>query len=249
MYPILARYGPYFLYSYTVAMGLGVLAAVSLTRRLARSDAPEKWMDGLVIMLIAALVGGRMGFVWARTDYFGQAPAEAWQIWQGGLSYHAALLVGLVTLWAWTLYQKRPFSDYAALFAPALALLSAFGWAACWLEGCAYGRETVIGWLAADLPDEFGVFALRYQTQLVGATLALLVLGLVLWLRRRWPPGACFWFAVSALSLSHLAAGLLRGDPMPQLGPLRLDVVADGLLALIGAVLVQYELRHSRRGG
>ena len=35
-------------------------------------------------------------------------------------------------------------------------------------EGCAYGRETTLGWLAADLPDSFGVYAVRYRRSFWG---------------------------------------------------------------------------------
>jgi phosphatidylglycerol:prolipoprotein diacylglycerol transferase len=198
-----------------------------------------------LVSLVAGLVGGRIGFVWAQWSYFQERPQEMWQVWQGGLSYHGALLAGLVALWAWSVvgHKRAAFTAYATLLAPSFALGHAFGWLACWLEGCAYGREAVIGPLAADLPDHFGVYALRYQTQLLGIGLSLLVFLLVLGWRRRRSPDSSFWIALSGISLSRAAISLLRGDPVPHLNGLRADTLLDALLALVALLLWLYQAR------
>ena len=60
MHPILARFGPFFLYTFTVVMGLGIVAGVGLTAWLERRDGQERpgWIDGLLLALVAGLVGG-----------------------------------------------------------------------------------------------------------------------------------------------------------------------------------------------
>lgn len=256
MYPILDRYGPFFLYSYTVALALGILAGLGLTAwRVRRRSHPRPgWIDGVLAGLVAALIGGRAGFVWANWDYFRLHPAEMWPVWRGGLSYHGALLAGLLALGGWCAWRGRSLRQMAGLLAPAGVLLSAFGWLACWLEGCAYGRETVIGPLAADLPDSFGVYAVRYRTQLLGITLSLLAFALVWWLRNRLRPGALSALALLLISAGRVAASLFRGDAVPLLGPLRLDTVLDATLALTatGALLAialtqgLYETRNTK---
>jgi phosphatidylglycerol:prolipoprotein diacylglycerol transferase len=235
MYPILGRYGPFFLYSYTVVMGLAIAAGIGLTAWLEKRDSIARpgWIDGLLVALVAALVGGRIGFVLANQAYFLEQPDEIGLVWRGGLSYHGVLLAGLAALWFWTIWRRRPFGFYAGLLAPAIALVSAFGWVACWFEGCAYGRETVIGPLAADLPDSFGVYALRYQTQILGIVLSLLVLGFILALRRRFRTGLLFWITLLLLSASRLLINLLRGDEAPYLGTFRLDLLAEVTLLVI----------------
>jgi phosphatidylglycerol:prolipoprotein diacylglycerol transferase len=251
MYPILARYGPFFLYTYTFVIGLGLAAAVGLTAWRERRDGRARpgWIDGLLIALFAGIVTGRAIFVWANRPYFHEHPAEIALVWQGGLSYHGVLIAGLVAFSIWLLWRGHAQGDYAGLLAPALAVGSAFGWLACWLEGCAYGQETVFGPLAADLPDSFGVRGLRYQTQLVGLVLSLLALLLLLILRRRVRPGLLFWLALLLLSGSRVIVGLLRGDAAPMLGQLRLDVTADALLALVSlaAILVTWATGKTTR--
>ena len=70
MYPILARYGSLFVYSYTVVLALGTLTAMLLTARLARESATPDWFDGFLLLLLGAIAGGRLGFVAGQWDYF-----------------------------------------------------------------------------------------------------------------------------------------------------------------------------------
>jgi phosphatidylglycerol:prolipoprotein diacylglycerol transferase len=247
MFPILARYGALFVYSYTVMMALGITAGIGLTIWATRKRQQPDWFDALLIVLFAAIIGGRIGFVLLRWDYFQQRPSEAWQIWQGGSSYHGALIAGLLALLLWSAWRGLSYYQYAALLAPAFALVTVFGWAACWLEGCAYGRQTIIGPLAADLPDDLGVFAVRYQTQLMGIILALTATILIVSVQNRRSSALIFWFALASLSLAHLLAGLLRGDPVLQIGFMRLDVLLDFLLVIISLLLLRYERSKNKR--
>lgn len=233
MIDILARYGPYFLYSYTVVLGVGLLLALGLTAALARRDGPRDWFDGALAAALGALLIGRVVFVWLNAGYFAENPFEAWQIWLGGLNAHGALLGGLAGLWLWARITRRPFYPYAGLLAPGLALLAAFGWAACRFEGCAYGLPAALGLLTADLPDNFGVFAVRYRTQLFGMMGSLLVFGLSLWAYRRARPSLLFWGVMAGLAFVRAAVALGRGDPAPLLAGWRLDLLVDlGLLVI-----------------
>ncbi|MFO7537225.1 MAG: prolipoprotein diacylglyceryl transferase [Chloroflexota bacterium] len=268
MYPILHRYGPFFLYSYTVVMIVGVLLVVGLTWwriRLDQSKGPyatpalqSTWFDGILVLLLAGLVGGRIGFVIGAWNYFQDHPHEAWQIWQGGLSYHGALLAGGVAFGLWSFWKSSVFHlPYAVfrnyslgLYAPGFALLVMFGWGACWLDGCAYGQETTLGWLAADLPDAYGVYGVRYQTQMGGIFTGLVALllpwGLAHWLR----VGNPVWlFGVTLLlvSLGHLLVGLGRGDELPLLWGWPVGLWLDGMLAFTALLLVWRGVYDSQR--
>ena len=238
MVPILGRYGPFFFYSYTAILGSGLLLALGLTRGLARERIASAWWHGVVLALAAALLAGRAGFVASRPDYYRLHPGEIGWIWQGGLSYHAALPASLLTLWWWCRRHGLSFYRLAALLAPGALLWGAAGWLACYLEGCAYGRETTLGWLAADLPDSFGVYAVRYQTQLLGAA-AFLVLALAIWRARQTVrPDVLFWLALALASGARALLSLSRGDPVAELAGWRLDTVADGVLAIAAAALL-----------
>jgi phosphatidylglycerol:prolipoprotein diacylglycerol transferase len=247
MYPILARYGSIFVYSYTAVMALGIVVGIGLIRWSSRRSHVPDWFDALLVVILAGLVGGRIGFVLSRWDYFQERLAEAWQIWQGGLSYHGALLAGILALLGWAAMRKRSFRTYAVLFAPAFVAVTVFGWTACLLEGCAYGQETILSLVSADLPDEFGVYAVRYQTQLTGILLTLAAFLFILMVQKRRPPNYVFWLGLAAVSLVQLPSSLLRGDEILAVGRLRLDTLLNALLVIISLLLLQYERRASKQ--
>lgn len=234
MHPILGRYGPFLFYSYTILLGSGLLLGLALVAWQARHrPAPAHWLDGVVAGLLPALVAGRAGYVLAHRDYFWTHLDETWRLWQGGLSYHAALFGGVLGLLLWCRHRRCSLPDYADLLAPAGALWSAFGWSACWFEGCAYGQETYLGPLAADLPDSLGVYAIRYQTQAAGIGVSLLALALFCYWQRKLPPGGGFWLVAAVLSLGRALITLYRGDLQSLFGPVSVSTVVDTLLALV----------------
>lgn len=240
MFPILSRYGSFFLYSYTVVMGLGIAAALLFAYFPLRA-APKRWAawwDGWLAGMLAGLCAGRLVFVAAHRSYFAAHPDEMIRIGQGGLSYHAVLIAGLCAFCLWQGWQGEALSGQLHLLAVPLILLTGFGWLACYLEGCAYGQETILGWLSHDLPDSYGVFQVRYQTQLLGLVWSGVVLGIVGgWKGRGRVPGSSFWLALGLLSAGRAAINTLRGDPMPTWNGLRLDILADTALAIIASLV------------
>ncbi|MDX1414895.1 MAG: prolipoprotein diacylglyceryl transferase [Candidatus Promineifilaceae bacterium] len=239
MVPILARYGSIFIYSYTVLLGLGILVGIVLTARWAKESDVDQWFDALLLLLAVAIVGGRLGYVIFRWDYFQEQVSETWQIWQGGLSYLPALLAGITGLYLWSLFKQHSFFEIAGLFSPALVLTVVFGWAACWMEGCAYGQEAAAGPLTTDLPDDLGVYSLRYHSQAIGLVLTLILFTIIVIARKRTRPGNLFLLTLIGLSVIYLIVGLTRGDPAPELWELRLDVLLNGLILLFALFLLQ----------
>lgn len=240
MYPILARYGPFFLYSFTAAMGLGIAAAFALAYRQVQRRPFPGWADALLLALGLGLPGGRLGFVIGHWDYYQGRLGEIWQIGQGGYSYHTALVTGMIALWLYSRRQRQPMGAYLGLFAPGLAMMSAFGWGACWLEGCAYGADGTLPLLTGNLPDSFGVFALRYQTQLLGLLTSLTVSLWALRQQGKREPAQLFWLTFLCLAACQAVISLFRGDDALHLGTLRLDTILDTILALSSLILLQY---------
>jgi phosphatidylglycerol:prolipoprotein diacylglycerol transferase len=240
MYPILTRLGPFFIYSYTAVFAVGLLLCWVMIQRRASRPSLSRWPDAALAALIAGWLGARLSFILLNWRYFAERPSELMQLWQGGLTAYGGLVGGLIGLGIWCWWQKRPFFPYATLFAPALLLLIATGWTACWLEGCAYGTETILGPFAVNLPDSFGVFAVRYQTQLLGIGLNLLLLALLLWRRRWWENDNLFPLILLLTNLIHLGLTFLRGDTVPLLLGWRLDSWLALLFAIGGGMLLQY---------
>ena len=240
MYPILARLEAFFVYSFTAVFAVGLIIGSIMTYRQNRRQGLAGWQDGGLVALFCGWVGGRLSFVLLNWDIFATRPSDIWQLWQGGLTAYGSLFGGLLGLAIWCWRGKRPFLSYAALFSPAFWLLIVTGWAACWAEGCAYGATTTLGPLAANLPDTFGIFAVRYQTQLLGICLNLLALIIVLLWQKRGSNGRLFPLTLLLANLIHFALTFLRGDAAPVLAGWRLDSWLALFFAIVGLILLQY---------
>ncbi len=250
MHPILTRLGPFFIYSFTAVFAFGLLLSWGVTQRQATQQPLQRWQDAALVTLLAGWLGARLGFVLLNWGYFAERPSALLQIWQGGLTAYGGLLGGLLGLTLWCWWRKRPFLPYATLFSPALLLLIATGWAACWFEGCAYGTETTLGPFAANLPDTFGVFAVRTQTQLLGIGLNLLLLAALTHLQtRKLANLPLFPLTLITTNLIHFALTFLRGDAAPLLLGWRLDSWLALLFAIGGGMLLQYGRLKSRQVG
>lgn len=236
MYPILGRLPNILVYSYTVVWAAALLLTAGwLIWRTRQQPSIGRWLDPFLAATVGGLLGGRLTFIWLNQPYFTQQPEEIWAAYNGGFTYHGALLGGLLfcALWCWL--TKHSFTRYITLIAPAVPLLHAAGWLACLLEGCAYGATTFISWYAADLPDSFGVYAVRYQTQLAGILLSLLVLPL---LDRLFPAdGRRFWLTLALLNLIHAAISLFRADEILLISTLRLDLLLAILTTLLTLII------------
>ena len=221
MRPILFQMGPFSVRSYTLLVDVALLLAVGILYRRAsrRTERPSLWLDGALVALALGVLGGRIGYVAAHWASSQDRRSQILKYWRGGLSWHGARVgvrVGLAVYCRVRRVRVWRLADELALGAP---LVGTAAWAGCLLAGCGYGRQVPEAhWLAADLPDLFGVWALRYNVQLlaVGWSLAVAVM---LWVLRDPVPAG----ARAGLFM------LLYGLGMGLVAPLRADSAGQGV--------------------
>ncbi len=241
MYPTLFTIGRLSIPTYTVLLDLGLILALALSylegKRLFGHG--EEVLDIGLWAVIGGILGGRGGYVLANWNAFSENWGRALRIWEGGLAFHGAYLGGLVVLVIFSIRHWRLDANTARLgdaLTPGLLLGLTFGWAACLMGGCAYGR---VGQGAgyAILPDLYGAAAPRFATQAVGLGFSLLLLVAFWLLRRRWPfAGAAFLMSNLLYFTGQFFLEFTRGDEALYVGPWRLAQVLDLALALLAAV-------------
>ncbi|HSR29989.1 MAG TPA: prolipoprotein diacylglyceryl transferase family protein, partial [Anaerolineae bacterium] len=242
MHPTLFSIGSLNIPTYTVLLDLGLILGLVLTyfegKRALNNGTLA--LDAALWAIVGGIVGGRIGYVMANWRVFNEDWARAIRIWEGGLSFHGALLGGLLVLILFAqLHQKeeRPVSFWqlADVITPGLGLGIAFGWAACLMGGCAYGALGE-GFGFAILPDIYGVEASRFAAQAVGLAYSL-VLFLGFWLLRgHWPfAGATFLMYGLLYLAGQFFLESTRGDEAVYVGPWRLAQVLNLVLALAAA--------------
>jgi phosphatidylglycerol:prolipoprotein diacylglycerol transferase len=231
MYPILGRIGSHVVFSYTVAIVAGMFAGLWAARQLAktRMPNPDVVLDAGFWALLGGMAGGRIGYVGANWAYYAEHVDKALNLREGGLFWHGALIGGCAAMIAWWAVRSRsnaPLPGWRELFdvlAPGAALGGAVGWLGCLLTGSAYGAEAggygpPISWLTADLPDIYGVSAVRFMTQPLMASGCLLLAGLLWWSYKRLPRGLPFALYLFAYAAADFGVAFMRGDGMWHLG-------------------------------
>ena len=242
MNPTLFTIGRWPVPTYTLLLYLGLALGLLLIyfegKRLLGSG--DLALNLGVWIAVGGLLGGRIGFVLVNWAVFAEDWSRIIRTWEGGLSFHGALLGGLMALLIYTGTCRR--GDYrysswelADTLTLGLAVAIAFGWAACLTGACAYGRiGEGLGHMI--LPDLFGIEAPRFATQAVGLAYALVLS--VVWslLRTRWPfHGAAFLMYLLLYACGMFILAFTRGDETAHLGPWRLGQWIDLLLAAVSA--------------
>jgi phosphatidylglycerol:prolipoprotein diacylglycerol transferase len=187
--PVALRIGPLAVKWYGLAYVAGLLLGRYYVKALLqqgrlwpsekRPFAPDKVDDLLLFMTVGVLLGGRLGYVlFYQPQFFLTHPLEIVAVWNGGMSFHGALLASIVAV---VLFARRvgadPWSamDLAAAAAP-MGLF--FGRLANFINAELWGRASTVPW-AMVFPDA-GPLP-RHPSQLYEALTEGLVLFAVLW--------------------------------------------------------------------
>lgn len=134
-------------YSLFILIGAG-LAYLLITLEAKRFKIKKDFIFNIFFWaLIIGIIGARLYYVLFNWSYFKSHINEIWAIWQGGLAIHGGIILGIVTVWLYSLKHKfRPirFLDMAA---PAVIIAQAIGRWGNFANGEAYGAATTLNHL------------------------------------------------------------------------------------------------------
>jgi prolipoprotein diacylglyceryl transferase len=244
--------GPFPLRAYALAILLGIVAAVLLTRRrwVERGGVADDVLEIAFWAVPFGILGGRVYHVISSPDaYFGPDgnPWNAFAIWEGGLGIWGAVALGAVGAWIGCRRQGVRLAPFADALAPGLLVAQAVGRLGNWFNQELFGGPTTLPWgLQIDdlhLPAGYASGTLFHPTflyelvwNLAGAAVILVVDR-----RLRLGHGRAFWLYVMIYTSGRLWIELLRIDPAETIGPFRLNVwtsIIVGLGALVAFVVV-----------
>ena len=235
--PVAVELGPIKVHWYGIMYLIGFAAAWWLGRvRAGRPGSSWKKLDvdDLVFFgMMGVIFGGRAGYVlFYGMDYWAH---DAWyplKVWEGGMSFHGALLGTLVAMGVYAWRRKRQIADVFDFAAPLPEIGLFFGRLGNFINGELWGKPTTVPW-------GFRVDGqVRHASQLYEAGLEGLVLFIVLWTFTRKPRPQ---LAPSGLFL--LLYGLARFSiefvrvPDANLGYLAADWVTMGQILSVPMIL------------
>ena len=227
---------------FTLWVGLGAGLGLWRMARSAPQQQSRVWANVGLLVLLVGLIGARASYVWINWAYFANQPAEAFQIWSGGLTWPGAV-TGAVLAYLFLAFLNRPprhragardrrpslrripFGWLADRLYPLLPPLAVTVWLANWQAGIAYGAPLPDGtWWGVPSLDDSGVYRLHVPLQLLSALTLLLYFWLLeVRVKPLRPPGLLSGLGILGLLLNLIVVSLLRADPSPHWNGLRVD--------------------------
>lgn len=186
MHRILFHIGNLPIYSYGAMISLAVLVAAIFMSLESRREGiePDHIMEAIIVAAIVGLLGSRILYVLLNWDQFSGRWQDIFFSRFAGLTFYGALFGGIFAILLWCRWRKVNFFKLTDLAAPYLALGYAFGRVGCFLNGCCYGRVSVVPWAVAipavdNLP--------RHPVQLYAAGGAIIIFIILKLLQRHRP--------------------------------------------------------------
>ena len=146
--PIAIQLGPLPVYWYGIGYALGLAAAYLVMVRLARRAGEDAGIlgNGMIIVAIAALVGGRLYHV-----------IDQWALYQddlikivlppySGLGVYGGIATGTVVAFLYARYKRAPFLRWTDIIAPGLFTMQAIARWGNFFNQELYGSPTTLPW-------------------------------------------------------------------------------------------------------
>ena len=225
---------------YSLAYIVSLILALQLTlwasKRTHNRVARDVIDDFFVWVVVAMMLGGRLGYVvFYNLPYYIDNPTEILSFWQGGMSFHGAVLgIGLGT-YIYCRIRKTPMLAFTDLWMPAIPIGLFLGRIANFVNGELYGRATDVSWAIVFM---HGGNVPRHPSQLYEAFLEGIVLFIILniafWTYKAWRyQGVLSGLFLMGYGIARTMVELYR-EPDEQLGFV-LDM--SGLGVTMGQVL------------
>ncbi len=133
---------------YSLAYIVGILLGWYLAKKIIiKNNIKNKFDDYITYVIIGLILGGRLGYVlFYNLDYYQNNFFDILKVWQGGMSFHGAVIGIIITS---ILFSKKN-NDNVFEYLDIVALLSPigifFGRIANFINSELYGHETSVPW-------------------------------------------------------------------------------------------------------
>lgn len=146
--PIAFQLGPLPVYWYGIGYAVGLAAVYLLLTRLARraGEDPELVGNGMIIIAIAALIGGRLYHVIDQWALYKDDPLKIILPPYTGLGVYGGIILGTLTLFWYTRRHRLSFGRWADIIAPGLFLMQAIARWGNFFNQELYGPPTTLPW-------------------------------------------------------------------------------------------------------
>jgi len=276
--PVAIQLGPLPVYWYGICYALGLLAAYQVMVREARRRGldTEIIINGLIVVAVAALIGGRLYHVIDQWALYKDDPItilvpirrgpDGGYIFAGftGLGVYGGLLTGTVAAWLYIRWKHQSFWRWADVVAPALFAMQAIGRWGNFFNQELYGPQTSLPWgIAIQCKNRVAEYACppgsdptatlgqHFQPLFLYESLSAVVgLAFLLWFGRRFAhrlrAGDLLLVFFIWYSVTRFLLEFLRAGYNWTLGGIPTAQIVSGLTIVLATAVLVY--RHLRPG-
>jgi phosphatidylglycerol:prolipoprotein diacylglycerol transferase len=252
--PVAIQIGPFPIYWYGIGYAVGLALAYLLIVRLARRAGEDDDLvgNGMIIVAIAALIGGRLYHVIDQWQRYQDDPLSIVLPPYTGLGVYGGIITGTVAAFLYARYKKAPFLRWADIVAPGLFVMQAVARWGNFFNQELYGTPTTLPWgipidcahrIAAYPCSEFPEASTTFHPLFLYESISGIVGALVLiWmgyhLRHRLRPGDLLftffiWYGVVRFLLEPLRQENWTFNGIPTASLVSLGFIAVGVVLLL----------------
>ena len=146
--PIAIQVGPVPVYWYGIGYALGLAAAYIVLTRIGRRAGEDDELvgNGMIIVAIAALIGGRLYHVIDQWQLYKDDLAKIVLPPYSGLGVYGGIITGTIAAILYTRWKRAPFGRWADIIAPALFTMQAIARWGNFFNQELYGPPTTLPW-------------------------------------------------------------------------------------------------------
>ncbi|MEA1969013.1 MAG: prolipoprotein diacylglyceryl transferase [Thermodesulfobacteriota bacterium] len=235
MHPVLFKLGSVTLYTYGLFVGLGFILALFFAIRNAaeydlraqytnilksgrnlKSDIRNQISDLFFVILVSAIIGARLFYVFLNLSYFADDPLAVFKIWNGGLVFYGGFIGALAAGMIYVRRKKLNLWFTADIIAPAIALGHAVGRIGCFCAGCCYGKVCDLPWAVTftNIDSLAPLNVSLHPTQLYSVFSNFFIFLILLFIQKRKKfNGMVFWSYIFLYGIFRSFIEIFRGDP------------------------------------
>jgi phosphatidylglycerol:prolipoprotein diacylglycerol transferase len=142
------NWGPFTLHTYGVLLAIAFIVGLAIAGRHAKRAQldPDKITDLAVYVLIAGLIGAKLGLLVVEWDYYSRNWRELFSLLQSGGVFYGGLIAAFPVAWWYSRKYALPGWTAADALAPAVVLGQSIGRLGCFAAGCCFGKPTTVAW-------------------------------------------------------------------------------------------------------
>jgi phosphatidylglycerol:prolipoprotein diacylglycerol transferase len=204
----------------------------------------KEFDDLITYIIFSIIIGGRTGYiVFYNLDYYISNPLNILKIWEGGMSFHGALIGIIIGTYLFSIKRKLPFLILLDVIACVAPIGIFFGRIANFVNAELVGKATNISWSVIfptidTLP--------RHPSQLYEAFLEGIILFIILnmcIMRKNYKIGTCSYLFLVSYGFFRIVSEFFR-EPDVQVGYLfnlfSMGTILSFLMILVGITLFAF---------